>query len=392
MAPRKADVGADAKRQATSVLAATAKKQRIEVSTEKLNDKRIQDVEQALELVEDISGTGREMLRLMVPGCLGVNPQERHQYQHASAKMLEEVFQTIEDGLSQRMSSVKVQAELALAGRDSQVEDLRKMKQAFLSRVEDFDAAKAAWLTANRSLQSARRSVEKAIEARRECEVKLKEASGNRDELKLAVETQMPAIIAGDKACMDVHLQPLQELLAKLPLEDSLRNAANASLRLQPEARGFFDKTVLQQLLEALAKLLEAAPLAEAETLAVEEAKESEAKMVPLFDEARAKQASAAAALLEAELDVRAAEGAEGVAVETLQTSEEALLRAESSLQESEKGLQAFQNGPFRSLQDLISPPEADTTPSEPQKEKEGDSLKDGTCKEVPTPLRAVSA
>lgn len=359
MAPKKVDTSSEGKRAIAANLT-PSKKQRVE---EDVSVKRLAQVEQAIDLVQDVTPSGRDLLRLIVQCSLNTPPEERHRYQNATAMMLQEAFQGIEDSLDVTLGSQRTEAETMTSGRDSQTKELEGAKEAYVARVAGIASAKAAWLEDNRFLQSTYKALESAREVTAEKKAILKQASGAREELQLAVETQMPAIIRGDSVCME-YVQPLSELLAQLPLEDSLRNAANASLRLQPEARGFFDKTVLAQLSDALSKLLEAAPLAAEETSAYDVALEAQREAEARHAEARERQRTSATALREAELDVREAEGAEGIASEALQRAQEAVRRTKVALKAAEEALDSFRNGPMLSLKELLGSPSVAEVPT----------------------------
>jgi len=389
-----------ASKRASTGSAAMAKRQRVEEVVPKTREQQLSEIEQALELAQDLSVTGREMLRLVVKGSLGEPAEARHRYQSAAAGMVQEVLEGVEASLCRGLDSAKEGVGVASTKRHSSQQEIRQRKEAFVARIEAIEQAKAAFLADNRRLQTESQALEICAEARRACEVTLKKAVGCRDELEVAVNTQLPAII--ESGPTPALLEAVIPLLAQLPMEDSLRNAASASVRLQPEARGMFDKTVLGQVASELAKLFEAAPKAEAETADAEAARATEAEAQSRFAEARAQQVRSAHGLREAELTVREAEGAEGVASEALQDAEEAIHQASLSQQAAEKSLECFREGPMASLEVLLSGRAAGEIKSEAPLHVESERGNVVTAKAdvpsesptagVPTPTRAPAA
>jgi len=384
------------KRSPAAISSLPAKKQRTE-EPDKVpkcisREQCLRDVEEALEKIEDVSDTGREMLRLIVKGSLGALPEERHRFQHAACQMVEEALRSEEDTMRQNLSRATSEVSGCLAAIEARMQELKNAKEAFGARVAAFHTAKAAFLADNQALQMQRKSLDVAKEERLLCQSKLNEVIGPKHELESAVKTHMPAIISGAPAPIQANVEAVTPLLAQVQLEDSLRGAAISSIKLAPEARGFFDKAVLEQLSAALTKLLEKVPAAEAEYAAVKVAEEKEAAARSVFLEARAKQARSAHDLRVAELEVREAEGVEGVSIETLRDSEEVHLCSEHQRRASEKHLQEFQDSAIASLQVLLQPLAESAAPDDAKMNHEDRTHPAAPMAAgVPTPMRAAA-
>eukprot|EP00930_Biecheleria_cincta_P040507 TRINITY_DN27748_c0_g1_i2.p1 TRINITY_DN27748_c0_g1~~TRINITY_DN27748_c0_g1_i2.p1 ORF type:complete len:397 (-),score=119.74 TRINITY_DN27748_c0_g1_i2:41-1231(-) len=319
-------------------------------------DECLKCVEEAIEKLEDISEPGREMLRLMVRGSLGVPAGDRHRFQASAAKMVQEAVQSVEDAISRDVAASKEGMDSRRGIVQAKSQELRGAKEAFSDRLTSLRAARAAVLADNQKLQKHRREVEAAKTERLACEAKLKSVIGCKDELQNALDLHLPAIISGSGTTKH-HVDAVEQLLGQVELEESLRGGASSSIKLAPEARGFFDKTVLDLLVTEVRKLLDAVPAAEEEHAAVDAAKKVEADAVAGFAEARKQQASSARALREAELCLRESEGAEGNVAESLQEAEEAVSCAEQHHLAAEKHLEEFHDGPMAALDLLLSPP-----------------------------------
>jgi len=366
-------------------------------------------VEEAIEKLEDISEPGREMLRLMVRGSLGVPAGDRHRFQSSAAEMVQEAVQSVEDAINQDVSTSKENTDSCRGLVETKSQELRGAKDAFSGRFASLSAAKAAVLADNKKLQTLRRSLEAAKTERLACEAKLKSVIGCKDDLQTALDLHLPAIISGStEGTTKHHIDAVEKLLGQVELEESLRGGASSSIKLAPEARGFFDKTVLDLLVAEVRKLLDAVPAAEEEHAAVDAAKEVEATAISRFTEARKQQAASARALREAELCLRESEGAEGNVAEEVQEAEEAVLSAEQHQLSAEKHLEEFQDGPVAALEWLLAPPVDVTETQNRQSEsgtvaastgsaaesprKLGASLAEAVDAAVPTPARSISA
>lgn len=256
-------------------------------------------------------------------------------------------------------------------------------------------AAKAVVLAENKKLQMHRRSIEAAKSERLACEANLKSVIGCKDELQNALDTHLPVIISGSGTTKR-HVDAVEQLLGQIELEESLRGGASSSIKLAPEARGLFDKTVLDLLVTEVRKLLEAVPAAEEEHAAVDAAKEVEAAAIAGFAEARKQQAASARGLREAELCLRESEGAEGNVAEGLQEAEEAVLCAEQHHLVAEKHREDFRDGPMAALDLLLSSPaeamEVEMGRVAPSPRKLGAAFAASVDVTVPTPARSISA
>ncbi|CAE7869766.1 unnamed protein product [Symbiodinium microadriaticum] len=372
----------------------------------------------------DVSETGREMLwayalsqpwkmqlqclpravqvrlRLLVKSSHGCpvkaayreTVRERHRYQDAAARLVEEeAFQDEEEFLQARNREAAdkawVQAEKCRSDAQERAGKLRTSKEGFTAAISAFRAAKEAFLADNQVLQQRRRALDQSTQA------KLREAPatslwqhfdlclvrGNRLQGPAAAVSGgvgVPGVPGtSDSSSMAAGFaskardETVSALLAwgEVALEDSLKTAALSSLKLPAEARGSFDKAVLEQLHGALTRLLEALgqtgngrmpespvrqalPTAEAEQLAVEEARVSEEAAASAFAQAREAQRTSAHALRLSELELRWAQGAEGAALECLQEQEQELRQFERELKAANEALNQFRHGPMASL------------------------------------------
>ncbi|OLQ14752.1 hypothetical protein AK812_SmicGene1065 [Symbiodinium microadriaticum] len=348
------------------------------------------EVEQAVDQL-DVSETGRE-LRLLVKSSHGCPVKERHRYQDAAARLVEEeAFQDEEEFLQARNREAAdkawVQAEKCRSDAQERAGKLRTSKEGFTAAISAFRAAKEAFLADNQVLQQRRRALDQSTQA------KLREAPatslwqhfdlclvrGNRLQGPAAAVSGgvgVPGVPGtSDSSSMAAGFaskardETVSALLAwgEVALEDSLKTAALSSLKLPAEARGSFDKAVLEQLHGALTRLLEALgqtgngrmpespvrqalPTAEAEQLAVEEARVSEEAAASAFAQAREAQRTSAHALRLSELELRWAQGAEGAALECLQEQEQELRQFERELKAANEALNQFRHGPMASL------------------------------------------
>ncbi|CAE7908027.1 unnamed protein product [Symbiodinium sp. KB8] len=363
----------------------------------------------------DVSETGREMLwayalsqpwkmqlqclpravqvrlRLLVKSSHGCpvkaayreTVRERHRYQDAAARLVEEeAFQDEEEFLQARNREAADKAEKCRSDAQERAGKLRTSKEGFTAAISAFRAAKEAFLADNQVLQQRRRALDQSTQA------KLREAPatslwqhfdlclvrGNRLQGPAAAVSGgvgVPGVPGtSDSSSMAAGFASKardETVSGEVALEDSLKTAALSSLKLPAEARGSFDKAVLEQLHGALTRLLEALgqtgngrmpespvrqalPTAEAEQLAVEEARVSEEAAASAFAQAREAQRTSAHALRLSELELRWAQGAEGAALECLQEQEQELRQFERELKAANEALNQFRHGPMASL------------------------------------------
>ncbi|CAJ1328068.1 unnamed protein product [Effrenium voratum] len=358
------------------------------------------NLEEAVDKLLDVSESGRELLRLLVKGSLCSPPQERHKIQVAGAQLAAEAFQSGKEALQFECEEAATEAEKYRDMVQAKAKDLKDTKKEFVAAAAAFRSAKAVFLEDNKSLQIARKTLDQATEELTNHRSALKEVTGSKEELELAVHRHMPAILNG--SCeLQLHADAVGPLLARIP-EESLKNAAASSLKLEPEKRGAFDNAVLQQLNSTFSKLLEAVPSAEEEQLEVEEAEKVEATASLAFAEARRQQAQSAHALRLAELDLRQAQGHEGQAAELLKEAEQELACGERQLEAARDSLREFQSGPMASLK-VLEEDQKDVVPESPKVKQASEpisaqarvSLAEGLpatafTLQVPTPVRAA--
>jgi len=415
MAPKRSD-GPDTKRR-RSVVTPVAKRARHAEDPSKAlktTEQYLKEVEEAVDKIDDVSDTGRELLRLMIKPSLAAFPEERDTFQSAAAKMVQEALQGVEHGLRAGQASAVEEVEHCQGSMQAKSQELCSSKQVLADRAAALNAAKATWLVDNKALQASRKALDAAKEELCSSREKLKEVVGCKKELEAAVETHMPAVISGSAASLQVHAEAIIPLLAQVTLEsDSLQSAAMSSLRLAPEARGFFDREVLKALSAGLTKALEDVPAAEDEHAAVKAAGEAVAAAEQGFSEARAQMEKTSRAMWDAEIELQVAEGLEGEAAEAVEDAGEALFDADRHRQASVKQLADFREGPMLAFEALLNRagrsapvpedehPAAEEVPAvEKDAEKPSDTLlsptrtassKDVEPDRVPTPVRAAA-
>lgn len=361
-----------------------AKRQCVEETRPKSRSQCLAEVEQAVDQL-DVSETGREMLRLLVKSSHGCPVKERHRYQDAAARLVEEAFQDEEEFLQARNREAADKAEKCRSDAQERAGKLRTSKEGFTAAISAFRAAKEAFLADNQVLQQRRRALDQSTQELRQCQAKLREATGCKDQLQQSLAA-LPGILEGT-----ARDETVSALLGEVALEDSLKTAALSSLKLPAEARGSFDKAVLEQLHGALTRLLEALPTAEAEQLAVEEARVSEEAAASAFAQAREAQRTSAHALRLSELELRWAQGAEGAALECLQEQEQELRQFERELKAANEALNQFRHGPMASLKVLQETEIPVVLLKTPTKSKQDSHVHDPTSAGVPTPVRAAA-
>lgn len=378
------DPGGDAKRR-RSCASAPSKRPWLE-ERDLSRDRCLTDVEQAVDRLLGVSESGRDLLRLLARGSLRTCPQERHRLQILGAELTNEAFRTNQEGLRVDCQKAADQAEKFKCTAKARAEDLRLAKEGFAATVTAFRSAKTSFLEDNKILQVKRKALNGADEELKICQAKLAKVTGCRQELELAVQRHMPAIIQGSSD-IQAHAEAVLLLLARVHLEDSLKNAASSSLKLSPEKRGGFDKAVLEQLCCALSKLLQEVPPADDEQLAVQDAGSTQRQASEAFIEARQRQLQSAHSLQLAELALRQAQSDEGMAFESLNDVQQELAAAELQLNAARSVLKDFDEGPMTSLKVLDGLGFVSQNDGCKAKQETLDPMSTG----VPTPVRAAS-
>jgi len=380
--------GSDAKRR-RSLPAGPSKRPCLEGSAAFSRERCVEDVEQAVDKLLDVSDSGRQLLRLLVKTSLRICPEERHRFQTHGAELAKEAFNNSQKTLRVTCQKAAEEAQKCQSITKDRAQELQDAREAFTRAIAAFRSAKDVFLEDNKILQSKRKALDVAEEELKIRRSKLAEVAGCKEELQLVVERHMPAIVEGSSD-LHTHAAAVLPIIGRVKLEDSLKDAAASSVKLTPEKRGPFDKAVLEQLCGALSLLLEAIPPADAEHLAVKDAEVAQESASKAFEEARQSQTRSAQCLRLAELDVREAQSAEGLASEHLNDAEQELASSEGQLKAAESVLKAFDDGPMASLKVLDSPgPVADVV-SKPAG-KIQDLLQDQMSSGVPTPVRSAS-
>lgn len=380
------DHGLDGKRR-RSLPSGPNKKHCLEAS-EPSRERCMADVEQAVDKLLDVSESGRQLLRLLVRKSMRICPEERHRFQTLGAELAKEAFHDSQKNLRMTCQKAAEEAEKFQNFTKDRTKELQNATEGFTGAIAAFRSAKTAFLQDNKILQSKRKALDEVEEELHRHRSKLAEVAGCKEELQLAVERHMPAVLQGSSDFLS-HAQAVLQLIGRIKLEDSLKNAASSSLKMAPEKRGPFDKATLEQLSGALSALLEAIPSAEAERLAVQDAEAARKAASEAFAEARHSQARSAHCLRLAEIEVREAQSAEGLATESLNDAEQELAKSEGQLKAAGSILKAFEEGPMTSLEVLDRPgPGFDASKSECRKVQDThDQMSSG----VPTPVRSAS-
>lgn len=380
--------GLDRKRR-RSLPAGPSKRPCLEGSAAFSRERCVADVEQAVDKLLDVSDSGRQLLRLLVKTSLRICPEERHRFQTLGAELAKEAFHNSQKTLRVTCQKAAEEAQKCQSTTKDRAQELQDAREAFTRAITAFRSAKDVFLEDNKILQSKRKALDVAEEEVKIRRSKLAEVVGCKEDLQLVVERHMPAIVEGSSDLL-THAAAVLPIIGRVKLEDSLKDAAASSVKLTPEKRGPFDKAVLEQLCGALSLLLEAIPPADAERLAVKDAEEAQEFASNAFEEARRSQTRSAQCLRLAELDVREAQSAEGLASEHLNDAEQELATSEGQLKAAESVLKGFDDGPMASLKVLDSPgPVADAV-SKPEG-KIQDTLQDQMSSGVPTPVRSAS-
>jgi hypothetical protein len=295
------------------------------------------DCQQVINGLKDVS----EVLATGLPHALSAGIDQRHAYQEEVLDMSREALQ-----FGRR------RAEEAKAGATAALESERSNLQVYAANVEAADAEKSAAEAARQAKQATHDCAIAAIKAEKQnhtCAAATKQKvaeemakqRGKRDQATSMLDGTLIMLRDGGwgdaEACEDA-VAAVTEFLQGLSAENTLVAALPQALRLRPDARGPFDKVIVQGVIDVVTSELEKQK--EVVAVGIEEEEHVNAEALGLW--AILDLAESAASGTEAEL----AEASEALkeAVNKHSSAQEAVLTQSGVIAQRELDLELSQN------------------------------------------------
>lgn len=303
----------------------------------------------------------RKMLQEMLDVALLTYKDERHKYQESVVAMAGDVLAQTEAGFLKIRDEAKAGEALTVEAHDASDKVAKGIEMEWKEKHDVVEACRKVLAEHANIFKAKTETVQLAEAAQADLSVETEACQARMASLAKA-EEYAEALVAGVEADkVKELLDPLMEVLGGLLMDQSVMVALPDALGKGPADRGTFDKLVVQQLLDDLAKRSNAL---KTELLEFEPAKANHAAAVATAQdalEAANKQQQQSAQSL---WDAQAALKAVAEQLDKALADARALLRQQRTLTKegaaAEKKLTAFRNGPqaaYFSLRDRVSEP-----------------------------------
>eukprot|EP00933_Yihiella_yeosuensis_P029745 TRINITY_DN23371_c0_g2_i1.p1 TRINITY_DN23371_c0_g2~~TRINITY_DN23371_c0_g2_i1.p1 ORF type:complete len:390 (+),score=154.16 TRINITY_DN23371_c0_g2_i1:75-1244(+) len=205
-------------------------------------------------LAEGLTDEVRKMLIAMLPDGLFQPVSKRHALQEATVKMLDEVYQNIQNKMQAEIDaevSALSSVEASKAGLESKVQDA---EAALKIASDDLDARKITLAEKAKLFRDAKAVLEEKQKEQEDGDAASIVAKADLNALQTAFKEDFIKLRDGDAEASEKHYERLAPVAAKAVDEASLLTALPSCMTKKPTERGSFDTMVVAQLQEALEK------------------------------------------------------------------------------------------------------------------------------------------
>eukprot|EP00928_Gymnodinium_smaydae_P062531 TRINITY_DN46377_c0_g1_i1.p1 TRINITY_DN46377_c0_g1~~TRINITY_DN46377_c0_g1_i1.p1 ORF type:complete len:424 (+),score=123.33 TRINITY_DN46377_c0_g1_i1:82-1272(+) len=317
----------------------------------------LEEVLAAVERADNISERGREMLMLMASGSIGpANDDRRHRYQMTVAQMLCDLLRDVDGEISAEVDEAARRIEATKEACLACAPKLTLAQEEVRRRGLAEDAARKAFTEDNLQLLLAHSRYAAAADARKGGEASARAASDLGRALESALRQNFPPLVEGTCKEAARHLEVLEPLIAKVPLDHSLVVAFPVAVKKALKDRGTFDRAAIDSMQKEIGKHQATLSKRAAELAAeVAELRSSEEAARAALDAVRDRQQVSAAALRVAECSRRKAECGVGTVDWERHEAEEATALARAQRSELLRELEDFRAGPLAHLRALCA-------------------------------------
>jgi len=276
------------------------------------------------------------MLAASLPFALGAEgaqkPDQRHGYQNQTLEMIGEALATGSRHADETKEGQVRKIEELRAGVTTCKEKAEEAKLSEAAAQEDFKTKDAAYAELVKEAASVEKEHKEAEVAQKKCDAARDAAEQARDSTMAVRESTLSMLISGewDKETFEEDVGSVMKLLSNCEVEDCLLAGAAAAFAVKPDARGPFDKVIVDGVQAAVSKKLE--ELSESAARRVEEATEQQAEALGLWamlEEAQEAADAAKAEKSQAEKHLKETSKAARDAEKAINTQEEHVLFCE---------------------------------------------------------------
>ncbi|CAJ1372583.1 unnamed protein product [Effrenium voratum] len=306
----------------------------------------------------ELPASVRQMLVAMLPEGICVPVNERHQYQEAHVKMLQETLESIVSRLQSSAGLASEEVQRVEASKGELQAKAQECEEALASAASEAMAKKELLADVTRAVLAAKTALAEKEKLQKEGDASYLSAQQEKTVVEEAVAQEFRLLRDGDTEGEEAkaHYKKLETLAGKIGFEASLMTALPTSMLKKPADRGSFDAMVVAQLQEGLGKRLAqlgeqlsaGAPLAQQRQEATQQAaKELEAAKEKQQEAAEAYQAS-----LEAQKQRQAELEAAKKEVKSVEPRLKATLKAQKEAEDELKHFREYNLACFEKLRD----------------------------------------
>merc|ERR1719198_1488309 len=236
-----------------------AKRSSASVSESRLvsGPKRRKVIGDAIASVDHLSEQCREMLCAIIPGSLGVKPEQRHALQSSAVDILAQALDTHESVLEDKSKKLTLETAAVVEEAVFCAAVTAKLEQALSTKSSEVLSKKEAMVEDHCAVTACSAQLNEAKAAQTGLAAELKQDEKERKSFEeLIAEHLVPLKDAPPtlKRELKKHLAALEEAMKPLGCDEALVVAIPSSFPKLPEQRGAFDQLVVDHISELLAR------------------------------------------------------------------------------------------------------------------------------------------